>query len=156
MCYHCALLCSKTFAHMLLFVGSLLWSSVITWRTRCCWNCDLNHGDLTIILALPETIGINLSHSLAWINQITPAAVQPIVGSGRDQNVTGRTEPNATQVPCKSESCMETIRRERGCRSGTCWIIIPFTYTDKLSACETLPLQHQIFSTHHFHSFPLH
>lgn len=70
-----------------------------------------------VILALPEAIGINLSHSpLAWINQITPAAVQPIVGSGRDQNVTGRADPNATQVPCKS--CMETLRCERGCRSG--------------------------------------
>lgn len=136
--------------------------SAVKQHLHICW-CLLVPGGaeivtwIMVILALPEAIRINLSHSpLAWINQITPAAVQPIVGRGRDQNVTGRADPNATQVPCKSESCMETTRCERGCRSGARWIIIPVRYTDKLSACETLPLQHQIFSTHHFHSSPLH
>lgn len=50
-----------------------------------------------MVLEVPEVLSINLAHSpLAWINQIIPAAVQPTVGSGRDQNVTQKTEKNAT------------------------------------------------------------
>ena len=41
------------------------------------------------LFEVSEVIRINFSHSpLAWINLITAAAVQPTVGSGRDQNVT--------------------------------------------------------------------
>lgn len=57
----------------------------------------MNQAKLTIVLEVPEVIRINLSHSaLAWVNQIIPAAVQPAVGSGRDQNVTQKKDGNAT------------------------------------------------------------
>lgn len=102
----------------------LLWS-VIQRLTEWCWHCDMNQVKLTIVLEEPEVIRINLSHSaLAWINQIIPAAVQPTVASGRDQNVTQKKEGNATQVPCKFESWKKNTRCECGCRSGTSWIII--------------------------------
>lgn len=53
----------------------------------------MNQADLTMVLEVPEVIRINLSHSpLAWMNQIIPAAVQPSEGSGRDQNVTEKTD----------------------------------------------------------------
>lgn len=113
---------------MLVFV---LWS-VIHRLTEWCWICDMNQAKLTIVLEVPEVIRINLSHSaLAWVNQIIPAAVQPAVGSGRDQNVTQKKDGNATQVPCKLESCLKNIRCECGCRSGTSWIIILVSYTSQ-------------------------